>query len=335
MNHDIILSTEFKISIEHSKNIIALIDEGNTIPFIARYRKEMTGECDDQALREFADRLAYLRKLDERKEVVTNSITEQGAMTNEIAAALAAATTLTEVEDIYRPYKPKRKTRATIAIAKGLSPLAQIILAQSPDTTDINSVAAQYIDQEKGVLSAQEAVDGALDIIAEQISDNAFLRKILREQLFNNGVFTTNLIREKQTKAEKEQSKKAKQDEEKYADIVDEKVAFVEGGKKDKKDKLATYQMYDNYTEPANKIVAHRILAINRGEKEDCIKCDIVIDEALPTNSIFAQFLVSPTAPTTHLVEKAALDAYKRLIKPSVENEVRAELFEKASEQAI
>ncbi|MCL2755782.1 MAG: RNA-binding transcriptional accessory protein [Firmicutes bacterium] len=296
--HVSILSKEFNVTPVHSENIIKLIDEGNTIPFIARYRKEMTGGCDDQVLREFADRLEYLRKLDDRKDVVRNSITEQGFMTDEINKALNDAKTLTEVEDIYRPYKPKRKTRATVAIAKGLKPLAELILEQRKDTKDIMKIAEEYIDEEKGVKTAQEAVDGAKDIIAEIISDTAELRKIMRDQLWEHGVVFTTLITNEKTK-----------------------------------DKVKTYEMYDNFREPVNKIVSHRILAINRADKEDCLKCIIEINEELPYNLIYQMFVQD--APTSYLVREAGEDAYKRLIKPSIENEVRGELFEMASEQAI
>jgi len=314
MAYEKILSTEFNISEHFCRNIIQLIDEGNTIPFIARYRKEMTGECDDQVLREFADRLEYLRKLDDRKDVVSNSITEQGFMTPEIESALKEAKTLTEVEDIYRPYKPKRKTRATVAIAKGLQPLADLILEQRGDTVDIMKVAEEYISEERGVASAQEAIDGAKDIIAEKISDTAELRSIMRTQLWEYGVVSTTLVRNDKTK-----------------------------------DKVETYQMYDNFNEAVSKIVSHRILAINRAEKEGCLKCTIEIDENIPLEDIFGYYIkdfvrgdtpptvedVGKFAPTSYLVKEAGEDAYKRLIKPSVENEVRGELFEMASEQAI
>ncbi|MCL2587000.1 MAG: RNA-binding transcriptional accessory protein [Firmicutes bacterium] len=293
MTHQEILSKEFNLAPIHSVNIIQLIDEGNTIPFIARYRKEMTGACDDQVLREFADRLDYLRKLDDRKAVVTNSITEQGFMTAEIEAAIKAAQTLTEVEDIYRPFKPKRKTRATIAIAKGLQPLADLILEQQKDTTDIIKIAEDYINDE--VKTAQDAIDGAKDIIAEIISDTAELRKALRDLLWEHGIISTEL--------------------------------------KATHDKAKTYEMYDNFREPVKKIVSHRILAINRAEKEGALKCIIDLDDELPLHQINSLFV--KRAPSSYLVKEAGEDAWKRLIKPSVENEVRNELFEEASEQAI
>ena len=298
MKHENILGAEFGIGLVHAQNIISLIDEGNTIPFIARYRKEMTGACDDQVLREFADRLEYLRKLDDRRSVVTKSIEEQGFMTEEIAKALNSASTLTEVEDIYRPFKPKRKTRATVALGKGLGPLADLILEQHSDTVDIMKIAEEYIDPEKGVTSAQDAIDGAKDIIAEKISDTAQLRKALRDQLWEHGIIATTLVRNEKTA-----------------------------------ERVATYDMYDSFREPVLSIVSHRILAINRAEKEGCLKCTIEIDEELPLGLIYHMYVGK--AHTSCLVKEAGEDAYKRLIKPSVENEVRAELFENASEQAI
>jgi uncharacterized protein len=299
MNYEIILAQEFNLNAAHSKNIIELIDDGNSIPFIARYRKELTGSCDDQVLRELADRLEYLRKLDERKAAVTGSITEQGFMTGEIARALEGAKTLTEVEDIYRPYKPKRKTRATVAVAKGLQPLADIILAQEEGAKDIKKIAAEYINEQKGVLTVEDAIDGAKDIIAEAISDNADLRKALRGQLYAEGLITALLNRD------------------------DEKL----------KDKILTYEMYDKFTEPVKKIANHRVLAINRAENEGCLRVNIEIDEQLPLRIIGGMFVKN--APTSYLVGEAASDAYSRLIKPSVEGEVRRELFERAGEQAI
>lgn len=181
------LTQEFKINPTYTANIIKLIDDGNTIPFIARYRKEMHGNLDDQILREFADRLTYLRNLDKRKEEVRSSITEQGKMTEEIETALAEANTLTEVEDIYRPYKQKKKTRATVALAKGLEPLADIVQAQTVASGTAEDLAKPYVNEEKGVNSVKEALDGAKDIIAERISDNAELRKKLRKIFFETG----------------------------------------------------------------------------------------------------------------------------------------------------
>ncbi|MBQ9922082.1 MAG: RNA-binding transcriptional accessory protein, partial [Clostridia bacterium] len=185
------LTEEFKIQPYQTENAVKLLDEGNTVPFIARYRKEVTGSLDDQLLRELSDRLTYLRNLEKRKEEVKASIEEQGKLTDELVAALEAADTLTEVEDIYRPYKPHRKTRASIAREKGLEPLAEIIFAQEMKDGDINVIAAEYIDEEKGVNNTEEAIAGAMDIIAENISDNAEFRKDIRRMTFQYGLLKT------------------------------------------------------------------------------------------------------------------------------------------------
>ncbi|MGN1227270.1 MAG: Tex-like N-terminal domain-containing protein, partial [Christensenellales bacterium] len=231
-----VLSTEFNMKLDHSSNIIKFLDEGCTVPFIARYRKEWTGSCDDQVLREFADRLQYLRNLEKRKEEVINSITEQGKMTDELMKAIEQAYTQTEVEDIYRPYKQKRKTRASEAIRKGLQPLADIILEQK--NADIKERAKEFINEE--VLTVEDAINGAKDIIAEMISDDANLRKALREFYEKRAKITCELI-------ENENSK--------------------------------TYETYAAFSQEVGKIPSHRILAINRGEKEDCLKVKIEINE--------------------------------------------------------
>ncbi len=288
-----ILSKEFNVRLEYSKNIISLIDEGNTIPFIARYRKEMTGSCDDQVLREFSDRLKYLRNLDKRKQEVADSITEQNKMTAEIMASLAKAETMTEVEDIYRPYKQKRKTRASVAVEKGLQPLADIILAQGKENPA--EIASAYINAEKGVASAEEAILGASDIIAEKISDDAELRKALRKTLFDKGEITCKLL-------ENENSK--------------------------------TYDMYAEYSEKINKIPSHRILAVNRGQKEECLKVSLAIDKEELLTFINSSFVKADNA-CGKIVKTAGEDALDRLIFPSIEREIRAELTDKANEQAI
>ncbi len=294
MDYSAKLSKEFTIRPDHSANIIALIDDGNTIPFIARYRKEMTGACDDQVLREFADRLKYLRNLDKRKEEIISSITEQGKMTDEIKEALEKAETMTEAEDIYRPYKQKRKTRASVAVEKGLKPLAELIMEQNPDL-DVNLEAEKYIDLEKGVDSVAQALAGASDIIAEQISDDAELRKTLRKKLFEVGEISCKLLENENAK---------------------------------------TYDMYAEYSEKVDKIPSHRILAINRGEKEECLKVSITVDTEAFITAVQSSFVRNSSA-SGKIVESAAADAYSRLIFPSVEREVRSELTEKASEQAI
>ena len=291
------LTEEFpSIRPDRAKNIIDLIDEGNTIPFIARYRKEMTGSCDDQVLREFNDRLAYLRGLEKRKEEIAKAITEQGKMTDEIAAALAAAATLTEAEDIYRPYKQKKKTRAGVAIERGLQPLAEAILAQDK-ALDVRAEAAKYIDAEKGVSTAEEAIAGAKDIIAEIVSDDANVRKKLRNLFMKNGEVVTKLVN-----AEKEGAK--------------------------------TYEMYADYSESVAEMKSHRILAVNRGEKEGFLKVKVVFNDVIAKRIASAGYL-KDGGESTKLVQEAAEDGYDRLIYPSIEREIRALLTERAGEQAI
>ncbi|MDY6023466.1 MAG: Tex family protein [Candidatus Borkfalkiaceae bacterium] len=288
------LSKEFGIKENYSANIINLIDEENTIPFIARYRKEMTGSCDDQVLREFADRLKYLRNLDKRKQEIADAITEQGKMTDEIAIALAGAETMTEAEDIYRPYKQKRKTRASVAVEKGLKPLAELILEQRPEIDPIVE-GEKYVNPEKGVDSAEKAVAGASDIIAETISDDAELRKTIRKKVFETGEITCKLL----------ENEKAK-----------------------------TYDMYADYSESVAKIPSHRILAINRGEKEECLKVNVTVNEEAFVDAVKSVY-VKNESKCAAVVGSAAEDAFDRLIFPSVEREVRSDLTDKANEQAI
>ncbi|MBE7093243.1 MAG: RNA-binding transcriptional accessory protein [Clostridiales bacterium] len=290
------IQQEFSLTETHTKNIVSLIDEGNTIPFIARYRKEMTGSCDDQVLRSIFDRLTYLRNLEKRKEEVRSSITEQGKMTEEISAALLAATTLTEVEDVYRPFKQKRKTRASVAIAKGLQPLADAIFAQDP-ALDVKAEAAKYITEE--VPTVEAAIAGAQDIIAEIISDDANTRKKLRNFFFKHGEITS---------------------------------CYAKG--KEEADEAKTYGMYADYSEPVSEAKSHRILALNRGEKEEFLKVSIELNSDVAKRITAAAFLKSG-GESTAIVKAAAEDSYDRLIAPSVEREVRAQLFEEASEQAI
>lgn len=290
------LQTEFKLNSIYTENIINLLDEGNTIPFIARYRKEMHGNLDDQIIREFADRLAYLRNLEKRKGEVLSSITEQGKMTDEIQNALSIAVTLTEVEDIYRPYKQKKKTRATVAMAKGLEPLADLIFAQDVKTGSIDQLALAFISEEKGVSSVKEAVDGAKDIIAERISDNAELRKKLRNIFLKQAYISSKLVKDGEN-------------------------AHV-------------YEMYKEYSEPVSEIKSHRVLALNRGEQEGYLKVKIEFDKAFGSR-ICAASSVKGGSITSSLVEEAATDSYERLIFPSLEREIRSLLTEQASEQAI
>ena len=291
------ITEEFKLREDHAQNIVQLLDEGNTIPFIARYRKEMTGHIDDQVLRDFADRLNYLRNIEKRKAEVTASITEQGKMTDEIAAALEFAVTLTEVEDVYRPFKQKKKTRATIAIAKGLEPLADILMAQDILEGDLDELAKPYLNEELGVKTVKEAISGAQDIIAERISDDAELRKKLRRIYLKNGEIS---------------SKITKEDE--------------EGAK--------TYEMYKDYAEPVSEIKSHRVLALNRGEDEGYLKVKVTIDEDFAVRVCQVGF-VKEGSITTPCVRFAVADAYKRLIHPSIEREIRNVLTESAQEQAI
>ena len=291
-----IITNEFNLNPTHARNIIDLIDEGNTIPFIARYRKEMTGACDDQVLRELFDRLTYLRNLQKRKDEVTNAITEQGKMTEEIKSALDKAVTLTEVEDIYRPYKQKRKTRASVAIAKGLQPLADAILAQDK-TLDVQAEAGKYLTEE--VKTVAEALAGAQDIIAEIISDDAATRKKLRNFFFKHGELVS---------------------------------AYAKG--KEAEDETKTYGMYADYCEPVSEVKSHRVLALNRGEKEEFLKVSLVVDTEFAKRITAASFL-KDGGESSKIVKAAAEDGYDRLIAPSVEREVRAQLFEEASEQAI
>lgn len=288
-----ILKLEFGLKENHVENIINLLDEGCTIPFIARYRKEMHGSCDDQTLREFDDRLKYLRNLFKRKEEVYNLINEQGNMTPDIEKALNTAGTLTEIEDIYRPFKPKRKTRASVAIAKGLQPLADFILAQKGD--DVSKKAEEFIDAEKEVNTVEEAIQGACDIIAETISDNANLRKVLRELLLNRGEIKTKLVE-------------------------------AEGN--------YVYKTYDNFSSPLKKMPSHRILAINRGEKEKFLKVEIELNEELALEKIEKEF-IKKNSPYEELLKPVCADAFDRLIFPSIKNEVRSDLTDTANEQAI
>ena len=290
MNIELTLSREFDVKPEYTKNIIALIDEGNTIPFIARYRKEKTGEANDQMLRGFYDRLIYLRNLETRKQEVADNITEQGKMTDEIAMALVEAKTLTEVEDIYRPFKQKKKTRASVAVERGLEPLAKIIYGQNGE--NIEEIARDYVNEEKGVNTVEEAINGAKDIIAEWISDNANYRKALRQMVFDKGNIETAFTKEKNS------------------DV---------------------YDMYGEYSEAINKIPSHRILAINRGEKEKCLKVSVVLDKELALDYIKSHELKTDSKYMIEAIE----DSYVRLIFPSIEREVRNELTDVANEQAI
>ncbi len=292
------LSEEFKLLPKYASNIVDLIEEGNTIPFIARYRKEMHGGCNDELLRDFADRLTYLKNLETRKEEVRSSIEGQGKWTDELAAALEKASTLTEVEDVYRPYKQKKKTRASVAVERGLQPLADIIFAQEQKECDINALAAAYVDPEKEINTPEDAILGAKDIIAELISDDAETRKALREFLFNEGL-----------------------------------IVSVFSDKQEDKEKLNTYEMYKEFSEKISTLPSHRILALNRGEKEECLKVSISASAERAVEIIKTKFLKDSVFNSIMTV--AIEDSYARLIFPSIEREVRNELTDKANEQAI
>ncbi len=288
------IQEEFGLKPFQVENTVELIDAGNTIPFIARYRKEATGSLDDQVLRELSDRLSYLRNMDETREKIKASIEEQGALTEELIAAIENAVTLTELDDIYRPYKKKRKTRASVAKEKGLEPLAQIIYEQAPDCEQPIILAKDFINTELGVETAEDALQGAMDIIAEKISDDADIRKRMRFVCSAHGIIS------------------------------------VKGAKED----LDVYEMYADYSESIAKIADHRVLAVNRGEKEDFLKVSVEFpkDKAM---FIIAKNHIKEGSPATDTVKLAAEDAYSRLIFPSIEREIRSELTERASESAI
>lgn len=289
------LIKEFNLKPFQVQNTVKLIDDGNTIPFIARYRKEVTGELNDQVLRELYERLIYLRNLEERREDVRRLIDEQGKLTEDISRSLDAAVSLQEIEDIYRPYKVKRKTRASVAKEKGLEPLAAIIFAQLPSRTPLEDIAAEYVDLEKGVNNTGEALAGAMDIIAEEISDNAEYRKALREIIFRNGMIISAA----------------------------------------KKEEDSVYRMYYSFKEPVAKIANHRVLALNRGEKEEFLQVKIDVDDALCLAFLKGKTVRNTNAEMARCVEDAVEDSYNRLIFPSLERDIRNQLTETAQEQAM
>ncbi|GIO03746.1 Tex family protein [Brevibacillus laterosporus] len=290
------LARELGVGVQQVVQTITLLDEGNTVPFISRYRKEMTGQLDETQIRTIEERVRYLRNLVVRKEEVLRLIEEQGKLTEELSIAINKATKLQEVEDLYRPYKQKRRTRATIAKEKGLEPLAAYILSL-PQTGDPSSEASRYIDTEKGVETAEDALQGAMDIIAEQISDDAEYRKWIREKTFMKAILLT------------EQKEKE------------------EDGKN-------VYEMYYSYSEPVKKVVPHRVLAINRGEKEGILKVSL----ETPGEDIIAflqRKILTQKTVVEDVIKQTIEDSYKRLIAPSIEREVRNELTEVAEERAI
>lgn len=290
------LAKELNLKEDQVERTVALLDEGNTVPFISRYRKEVTGSLDDVVLRQLEDRLGYLRKLDERRAEIASLIDGQGKLTPEITAALDRALTLVELEDIYRPYRPKRKTRASVAREKGLEPLAALIMEQR-DVYDpaIEVVAADYIDEEKGVGSAEEALAGASDIIAEDISNSADYRKMLRAFVADYGALST--------KAAKEED--------------------------------SVYKDYYDFSEPIKKLRQHRVLAINRGEKEEFLKVSVEVSTEDAIAKLAAHIITNKQSPAVPRLMETIRDAYDRLIFPAIEREIRSDLFDEASEGAL
>lgn len=289
------LSIELNIEKNKIGNTIKLIDEGNTIPFIARYRKEVTGNLSDEVLRKLNDRLIYLRNLEARKDEVIRLIDEQGKLTEELKNSILSASILTEVEDLYRPYKQKKRTRATIAKERGLEPLAKLIISQTVKDGNKDEIVTKYINKEKGLETVEECINGALDIIAEDISDNAKYRKKIRGITYRTGKLVTTAVN---------------------------------------KDESTVYDMYYNFSEEIKKIPSHRILAITRGEKEKVLKVKLDLDEESVLKYLERETLKGDSIFKDDLI-LCIEDSYKRLIKPSIEREIRGELFEEASEKAI
>ncbi|WHY67337.1 Tex family protein [Neobacillus sp. SuZ13] len=290
------IAAELAISFKQVKSVISLLDEGNTVPFIARYRKEMTGALDEVQIRNILERWQYVQNLEQRKEEVIRIIAEQGKLTDELSASITKAEKLQEVEDLYRPYKQKRRTKATIAKEKGLEPLAEWLLTFSKES--IEEKAKQFLSEEKEVLSAEDAILGAKDIIAERVSDDAESRKWIRKETFKSGAV----------------------------------VSVVKDAEKDEKN---VYEMYYEYEEPVNKIVPHRILALNRGEKEDILRVSLKMNSDLILSYLSRKWIRAQHSPAAPVVLEALEDSYKRLIQPSIEREIRSELTEKGEEQAI
>ena len=288
------IADELNIRESQVESAVKLIDEGNTIPFIARYRKEATGNLSDEVLRNLDERLKYLRNLEERKEEIIRLIDEQGKLTDELAVKIAGTMILAELEDIYRPFRPKKRTKATIAKEKGLEPLSQIIYLQK-ERKDINEIAKEYINKEKGVETAEEAINGALDIIAENIADDADYRKKIKSFDFREAVIKT----------------------------------------KQAKEESSPYDMYYDYSEAILRMPSHRILAINRGEKEKFLKVKLETPDEKILDYLEKQIIIDKKSQFAGLLEKTIQDSYKRLIAPSIEREIRNDLTEKAEEKAI
>lgn len=301
-----VIAAELSISPRQVGNTVNLLDEGNTIPFIARYRKEVTGELDEEQIRNIDERLTYLRNLEARKAEVLKSIEEQGKLTPELAQAITEATKLQEVEDLYRPYKPKKRTRAMIAKERGLEPLADLIWEQKTESGSIDELVATFVNADLGVETPADALAGARDIIAEKVSDDPDYRKVLREYLWDQAVIAS-------------EAKEVKADKEKDAEEAD----------------LDEYRMYADYKEPINKIPPHRILALNRGEKEEALKVSIEADHEIALQKLNHLIITNKKSIFTSELEEAIADGYKRLLFPSLERELRAALTETAEEHAI
>ncbi|MDT6345367.1 RNA-binding transcriptional accessory protein [Enterococcus faecium] len=299
LNQTIIQLVQKELSDYRTKQlttVLNLLNEGNTVPFIARYRKEMTGSLDEVQIREIEERYAYLENLEKRKTEVIRLIDEQGKLTPELEAEITQAVKMQQVEDLYRPYKQKRRTKATIAKEKGLEPLAKWLMQLTDG--EVQSEAEKYIDKEKEVSSAEEALHGAHEIIAEQVSDNAKFRTWIRSYTYNKGMYVSNV-------------------------------------KDEQADEKGVYEMYYDFAEPVHKMVSHRILATNRGEKEDILKVFFQVDEAAILAYLDRQIVKNPASPSSSFVREAYQDSYKRFIQPAIERELRNELTEKADEQAI
>lgn len=292
------LADEFKIKLWQAENTVKLLDDGNTVPFIARYRKELTGSLTDEVLRDFCDKLTFLKGLEARKTEVIRLIDEQGKLTKELEAATMNAVTLSELDDIYRPYRPKRRTRASIAREKGLEPLAELLMKQDKFSGSAEDIALSYIDAKKGVETAEDALKGAMDIIAEDISDNAEFRKHIRETTRKYGSISSKVTKEKA-------------------------------------DEDSVYSNYYDFSEPLSRLANHRLLAINRAEREGYLSVKIDADEENILRYLNRRLTSKRPSVTTQYVTEAAADAYKRLIAPSIENEIRAELTEEAQEASI
>lgn len=292
-----LITSELNIALHQTEAAVKLLDEGNTIPFIARYRKEATGSLDEEQLRKIEERLAYLRNLEQRRQEIINAVTEQDKMTDQLLQDLNAAEKLQTLEDLYLPYRPKRRTRAQIAREKGLEPLAELIQKQSKSELNLNQLAEAYLDADKELLSCEQVWQGASDIVAENISDSAAIREFLRKELWQNGSITSQLI-------------------------IEEKDA-------------PEFLNYKEYSEPLRQLPPHRILALNRGESKKALKISVAADEEKLLAKLYAKLRLQKNSTFYELYENAAADSFKRLIFPSLEREIRSELTEKAEKQAI